>query len=50
LQSRQGTQIACLEEIAFRMGYIDAAGLERAAAAYGKCLYGDYLRLVLAEK
>jgi glucose-1-phosphate thymidylyltransferase len=49
LQSRQGTQIACLEEIAFRMGYIDAAGLERAAAAYGPCLYGDYLRLVLAE-
>jgi glucose-1-phosphate thymidylyltransferase len=49
LQNRQGTHIACLEEIAFRMGYIDAAGLERAASAYGKCLYGDYLRQILAE-
>jgi glucose-1-phosphate thymidylyltransferase len=49
LQNRQGTHIACLEEIAFRMGYIDAAGLERAASGYGKCLYGDYLRQILAE-
>jgi glucose-1-phosphate thymidylyltransferase len=49
LQSRQGTQIACLEEIAYRMGYIDAVALERLAQNYGKSQYGDYLRLVLTE-
>jgi glucose-1-phosphate thymidylyltransferase len=49
LQSRQGMQIACLEEIAFRMGYVDATGLERLAAAYGKSQYGDYLRAILTE-
>ena len=49
LQSRQGMQIACLEEIAFRMGYVDAEGLERLAAAYGKSQYGDYLRAILTE-
>jgi glucose-1-phosphate thymidylyltransferase len=49
LQTRQGTHIACLEEIAYRMRYIDAAGLERVAATYGKSQYGNYLRGLLDE-
>ena len=43
LQRRQGTSIACLEEIAFRLGHITAAQLERLAAGYGKSDYGAYL-------
>jgi glucose-1-phosphate thymidylyltransferase len=49
LQRRQGTHIACIEEIAYRMQYIDAAGLERLANSLGKSQYGAYLRSVLAE-
>ena len=41
--------MACLEEIAYRMGFIDRAGLERAAAALGKSEYGAYLRGLGAE-
>jgi glucose-1-phosphate thymidylyltransferase len=50
LQSRQGMQIACLEEIAYRMKFIDAAALERSAAAYGKSQYGASLRALLNER
>ena len=49
LQSRQGTHIACIEEIAFRMGFIDTGELERLAAFHGKSAYGAYIRSVLAE-
>jgi glucose-1-phosphate thymidylyltransferase len=49
LQSRQGMQIACLEEIAFRMKFIDGAQLERLAVAYGKGQYGSYLRALVQE-
>ena len=48
LQHRQGTYIACLEEIAFRMGYIDAAHLLALAQANGKSDYARYL-MQLAE-
>jgi glucose-1-phosphate thymidylyltransferase len=44
LEQRQGTHIACIEEIAFRMGYIDRAALGRLAAQHGKSDYGRYLR------
>ncbi len=47
LEARQGTHIACLEEIAYRMGFIDAAGLERVATTHGKSQYGAYLRSLL---
>jgi glucose-1-phosphate thymidylyltransferase len=47
LEARQGTHIACIEEIAYRMGFIDTAGLERVAAAHGKSQYGAYLRSLL---
>ena len=49
IESRQGTHIACLEEIAYRMGYIDAAALEVLAAPLAKSEYGAYLRSVLDE-
>lgn len=44
IQSRQGLQIACLEEIALRKGWLDAAGVERAADRYRNSGYGHYLR------
>lgn len=49
LERRQGTQIACLEEIAFRMGFIDAAGLRAQAVAHGKSGYGSYLMSLVNE-
>lgn len=46
IQKRQGLMVACLEEIAFRNGWIDRAGLERQAASLGKTEYADYIRQV----
>ncbi len=43
IQERQGLQIACLEEIAFRKGWIDGEALLRTAAAMKKNGYGAYL-------
>jgi glucose-1-phosphate thymidylyltransferase len=43
LESRQGLKIACVEETAYRMGYIDAAQLERLAQPLLKNGYGQYL-------
>ena len=44
LEKRQGFKIACPDEVAFQKGFIDAAQLERLAAALGKSGYGGYLR------
>jgi len=44
LEQRQGEQIACLEEIAFRQGWLGAAELARLAAAMGRSRYGEHLR------
>jgi glucose-1-phosphate thymidylyltransferase len=44
VQERQGLQVGCPEEIAFRMGFIDAAALLAQANALGKTAYGAYLR------
>jgi glucose-1-phosphate thymidylyltransferase len=49
VEYRQGLKIACPEEIAFRMGYIDAAQLEQLAAQYKKTVYGQYLLHQLEE-
>jgi len=43
LQKRQGLQVACPEEIAYRQGWIDAANLERLASPLAKNGYGRYL-------
>jgi glucose-1-phosphate thymidylyltransferase len=43
LQKRQGLQVACPEEIAYRQGWIDAADLQKLAAPLAKNGYGSYL-------
>jgi glucose-1-phosphate thymidylyltransferase len=43
IETRQGLKIACPEEIAFNLGYIDAAHVERHAHALGKTEYAGYL-------
>ncbi len=43
IEHRQGLKVACLEEIAFRKGYIDAAQVEKLAAPMLKNQYGQYL-------
>ncbi len=50
LESRQGLKVACPEEIAFRMKWIDAAQLERLAQPLAKNGYGRYLLRLLNEK
>jgi glucose-1-phosphate thymidylyltransferase len=50
-EKRQGLKICCPEEIAYQMGFIDAAQLERLGAALGKSSYGRYLLdMMLAER
>jgi glucose-1-phosphate thymidylyltransferase len=49
LEQRQGQRVGVPEEIAFRMGYLDAAGLARAAAELKGSDYGNYLAGVLQE-
>lgn len=49
LEKRQGLKIACPEEIAYRMGYIQAAQLEKLAQPLLKSGYGAYLLQILEE-
>ena len=49
MQDRQGLKIACLEEIAYRLGYIDSDQVERLAASMMKNQYGQYLMDMLNE-
>jgi glucose-1-phosphate thymidylyltransferase len=49
LEERQGLKVACIEEIAFSMNYIDAAQFEKLADQAGKSDYGNYLRRVFKE-
>jgi len=49
IEKRQGLKVACPEEIAFRMGYIDASQLAGLAAQLAGNGYGRYLLQVLAE-
>ena len=50
IERRQGLKIACPEEIAYRMGYIDARQLEALARPLEKSGYGEYLLRVLSDK
>jgi glucose-1-phosphate thymidylyltransferase len=50
IEERQGLMVACLEEIAYRMGYITAADLTRLAAAMASSAYGQYLFRVLEHE
>jgi glucose-1-phosphate thymidylyltransferase len=47
IENRQGLKIACLEEIAWRQGWIDRARLEANIAKLGKSGYAQYLRRLL---
>jgi len=49
IEQRQGLKVACPEEIAYRLGYIDAAQLTALAAGIGKSTYGQYLLRLLEE-
>jgi len=49
IEQRQGLKIACLEEIAFRMGYISKKELEETAQTMRNSTYGDYLQRLLKE-
>jgi glucose-1-phosphate thymidylyltransferase len=49
LETRQGLMVACLEEIAYRLGWIGAADVERIAKPMRDNAYGQYLLRVLAE-
>ena len=44
IQERQGIKIACIEEIAYRKGWIDRTQLQQLATRYANNEYGDYLR------
>ena len=50
IEKRQGLKVACLEEIAYRRGYIDAAQLARLAAPLKKNGYGQYLLQIIDDK
>jgi glucose-1-phosphate thymidylyltransferase len=49
IEERQGLKIACLEEIAFRMGYIDEQQLEKMATMLMNNAYGKYLLRILGK-
>jgi glucose-1-phosphate thymidylyltransferase len=49
LEARQGLQVACLEEIAYRMGYIDAEAVREVGERMSKNGYGQYLLTLLEE-
>lgn len=50
VEQRQGLKIACIEEIAYRKGFIDAVQLERLGRALEKNQYGRYLLNILQEE
>ncbi|MBW1646397.1 MAG: glucose-1-phosphate thymidylyltransferase RfbA [Deltaproteobacteria bacterium] len=50
LEQRQGLKFGCLEEIAWRMGFIDRKGLEKLVAGMPVCPYRGYLEAILSEE
>jgi glucose-1-phosphate thymidylyltransferase len=50
IEERQGLMVACLEEIAYRMGYITAADVTRLARGMGASTYGAYLLHLLENE
>jgi len=49
IEERQGQMVACIEEVAYNMGYIKEADLQNAAERLGNSSYGQYLRDLLEE-
>jgi glucose-1-phosphate thymidylyltransferase len=50
LEKRTGQKIGCVEEVAFRQGFIDARQLKRLAKVYSKSDYGAYLEQLIDER
>ena len=50
IEERQGLKIGCPEEIAWRMGWVDDAQLEKLAIPLAKSGYGEYLRALLGQE
>jgi glucose-1-phosphate thymidylyltransferase len=50
IEERQGLMMACIEEIAYRMGYIDAACVRRIAETMQSNAYGQYLLRMLDQE
>jgi glucose-1-phosphate thymidylyltransferase len=50
IERRQGLRVCCPEEVAFRMGFIDAAQLERLAKPMRASGYGEYLLEILKSE
>jgi glucose-1-phosphate thymidylyltransferase len=49
IEERQGLMVACVEEVAYKMGFIGAGEVERAARSMEKTEYGQYLLSMLEE-
>jgi glucose-1-phosphate thymidylyltransferase len=50
IEKRQGLKVSCLEEIAYRQGYIDTAQLRELSVRMAKSSYGEYLKNILDER
>ncbi|MCB9171155.1 MAG: glucose-1-phosphate thymidylyltransferase RfbA [Flavobacteriales bacterium] len=50
IEERQGLRIGCIEEVAFKKGYIDAARLRELAAPLMKSGYGEYLMRLAGDR
>ena len=49
IEKRQGQRIACVEEVAFRMGFIDGPRLQRLGESLSKSGYGKYILSLLED-
>ena len=49
IEQRQGFKISCIEEIVFRLGYIDSEQVRRLAVPFRSSTYGDYLLTMVRE-
>ena len=49
IEKRQGLKMACIEEIAYTLGYIDKSALLKAAANHNKNMYGEYLSRIAEQ-
>ncbi|MCE9616370.1 MAG: glucose-1-phosphate thymidylyltransferase RfbA [Lentisphaerae bacterium] len=50
IENRQGLKIGCIEEVAYRMGFIDVARLRALADSFKGNAYGTYLKMVADER
>ncbi len=50
IEKRQGLKLACIEEIAYKLGYIDKKKLLKAAEGHSKNAYGAYLKMVADQE